>query len=90
MTIYEPEYVEVIEAPGAPSALEIEHLGSTWVITGTWLERLIMNINFDDYESRNYFDMQLRKCGLFQRLEEMGIQDGDTVDIYDFAFEYQR
>ena len=90
VTIYEPEYVEIIETPADSSALEIEHLGSTWVITGQWLERLIMNINFDDYESRNYFDMQLRKCGLFARLEEMGIQDGDTVDIYDFAFEYQR
>ena len=90
VTIYEPEYVEVIEAPSDPSALEIEHLGSTWVITGPWLERLVMNINFDDYESRNYFDLQLRKCGLFARLEEMGIQDGDTVDIYDIEFEYQR
>ena len=90
MTIYEPEYVEVIEEAGDPNALEIEHMGNTWLITGTWLERLIMNINFDDYESRNYFDQQLRKCGLFARLEEMGIQDGDTVDIYDFVFEYQR
>ena len=90
VTIYEPEYVEVIEEPGDPSALEIEHLGSTWVITGAWLERLVMNINFDDYESRNFFDLQLRKCGLFARLEEMGIQDGDTVDIYDIEFEYQR
>ena len=60
------------------------------VITGLWLERLVDNINFDDYESRNYFDQQLRKCGLFARLEEMGIQDGDTVDIYDIEFEYQR
>ena len=34
--------------------------------------------------------MQLRKVGLFKRLEELGIQDGDTVDIYDFEFEYQR
>lgn len=90
VTIYEPEYVEVVEEPGNPQDLVIEHLGSTWVITGTWLERLIQNINFDDYESRNFFDLQLRKCGLFTRLEEMGIQDGDTVDIYDFAFEYQR
>ena len=90
VTIYEPEYVEVIEAAGDPKELEIEHLGSTWVITGTWLERLITNINFDDYESRNYFDLQLRKCGLFARLEEMGIQDGDVVDIYDMQFEYQR
>ena len=90
VTIYEPEYVEVVEEAGDPSELEIEHLGNTWVVTGTWLERLVMNINFDDYESRNYFDLMLRKCGLFQRLEEMGIQDGDTVDIYDFQFEYQR
>ena len=90
VTIYEPEYVAPVIEAGDPNALEIEHLGSTWVITGAWLERLIMNINFDDYESRNYFDTQLRKCGLFARLEEMGIADGDTVDIYDFAFEYQR
>ena len=90
VTIYEPEYVEVIEAPADPSAFEIEHYGSTWLITGRFLERLVENINFDDYESRNYFDLQLRKCGLFTRLEEMGIQDGDTVDIYDLEFEYQR
>ena len=90
VTIYEPEYVEVVAEAGDPSELVIEHLGSTWVVTGTWLERLIYNINFDDYESRNYFDQQLRKCGLFQRLEEMGIQDGDVVDIYDMQFEYQR
>ena len=90
VTIYEPEYVAPVIEAGDPSELEIEHYGSTWLITGTWLERLIMDINFDDYESRNYFDLQLRKCGLFTRLEEMGIQDGDVVDIYDFQFEYQR
>ena len=90
VTIYEPEYVAPVMEAGDPSELVIEHLGSTWVITGAWLERLIQNINFDDYESRNYFDLQLRKCGLFARLEEMGIQDGDTVDIHDLTFEYQR
>jgi len=90
VTVYEPEYVEIIEAPSDPSAFEVEHYGSTWLVTGRYLERLIENINFDDYESRNYFDLQLRKCGLFTRLEELGIEDGDTVDIYDFEFEYQR
>ena len=90
VTIYEPEYVEIVEAPVDPKEFEIEHYGNTWLITGRWLERLVENINFDDYESRNHFDMQLRKVGLFARLEEMGIEDGDTVDIYDFEFEYQR
>ena len=90
VTIYEPEYVAPVAETGDPNNLEIEHFGSTWMITGTWLERLIANINFDDYEARNHFDMLLRKSGLFKRLEEMGIQDGDVVDIYNFEFEYQR
>ncbi len=90
VTIYEPEYVPPVPEAGDPDKLEIDHLGSTWVVTGVWLDRLVQNINFDDYESRNYFDLQLRKCGLFDRLEEMGIQDGDTVNIYDFEFTYER
>ena len=90
VTIYEPEYVEVVEAPADPSEFEIEHYGNTWLVTGKWLERMVQNINFDDFEARNHFDMLLRKCGLFARLEELGIQDGDTVDIHDLEFEYQR
>ena len=90
VTIYEPEYIAPAPQAGDPKELEIEHYGNTWCIFGTWLERLVQDINFDDYESRNYFDLQLRKCGLFQRLEEMGIEDGDVVNIYDFEFEYQR
>ena len=90
VTIYEPEYVEEIAEVADPQDFEIEHYGSTWLISGVWLERLVQNINFDDYESRNYFDNMLRKCGLFKQLEEMDIQDGDTVNIYDLEFEYQR
>ena len=90
VTIYESEYVEVIEAPADPSEFEIEHYGNTWLVTGRWLERTVQNINFDDYEARNHFDMLLRKAGLFDRLEEMGIKEGDTVDLYDIEFEYQR
>ncbi len=90
VTIYEPDYVAPVEEISDPNALEIEHYGNTWLVSGTWLERLVNNINFDDYESRNYFDLQLRKCGLFTRLEEMGIQDGDVVNIYDMEFDYQR
>ena len=41
-------------------------------------------------ESRNWFDQKLRQSGLFDKLEEMGIQDGDIVSLYDLEFEYQR
>ena len=61
-----------------------------WVVEGPWLLRLLGDINFADYESRMYFDRRLRQSGLFERLEEEGIQEGDTVSMYDFEFDYQR
>lgn len=90
VTVYEPDFVEQAPEYADPNEMQIEHLGSTWSITGAWLEKLVQNIDFDDYEALNHFDILLRKSGLFTRLEEMGIQDGDTVDIYDFEFEYQK
>ena len=89
ITIYESEYVKPLPEAGDAGELTIEDLGGLWVVSAPWMERLIADINFDDYESRMYFDRQLRKSGLFERLEEMGIQKGDTVSIYDFEFDYE-
>ena len=47
------------------------------------------NVNFSDYESRMWFDKVLRDAGVFQRLEELGIADGDTLSLDGFEFEYQ-
>ena len=48
------------------------------------------NVNFSDYESRNWFERRLRDAGVYQQLEELGVQDGDTVCLYNLEFEYQR
>ena len=37
-----------------------------------------------------YFDRSLRTAGVYDRLEDMGIREGDTVSIYDLEFEYRR
>ena len=47
-------------------------------------------MNFSDYESRNWFERRLRDAGVYQQLEDMGIQDGDAVCLYNLEFEYQR
>ena len=90
VTVYEADYVKPLAEAGEAEDLQIEHFGDTWVVSGKWLARLINDINFADYESRNYFDRQLRKSGLFTRLEELGVEDGDTVSIYDYEFDYER
>ena len=88
--VYEPEYVKPLAEAGEVDDLNIEHMDDLWIVSGKWLQQLIGDINFADYESSMYFDRQLRKSGLFERLEEMGIEDGDTDSIYDFAFDYER
>jgi len=60
-----------------------------WLVEGPWLQRLVATVNFGDYESRMYFDRVLREAGVFKRMEEMGVRDGDTVSMYDLMFEYQ-
>jgi GTP-binding protein len=88
--VYEPEYVQRAPDIGTVDDLHIEEVDGTWIIEGAWLERLMSNVNFSDFESRTYFDKQLRTAGLFDRLEAMGIEDGDIVNLYNLEFEYQR
>ena len=88
--VYEPEYVKPLTEAGSAEELRIQHQDDYWLVTGPWLSRLIADINFDDYESRMYFDRMLRTQGLFDRLEEMGLAEGDTVSIYDMEFDYKH
>ena len=59
-------------------------------VEGEWLYNLMGQINFDDYESLNYFGKVLQKSGVYEMLEEKGCRDGDTVSIYDFEFDYVK
>ena len=90
VAVFEPTYVEPLPQIDTSQALDIQRYDDVWSVEGPWLQRLIANVNFGDYESRNWFDKMLRESGLFQRLEEMGIRDGDTVSMYDLEFEYRR
>ena len=88
--VYEPEYVKRPPEIDTSEPLDIQREGDTWLVEGPWLQRLMANINFSDYESRMYFDKMLRQSGLFDTLERMGIQDGHIVSMYNLEFEYQR
>ena len=90
ITVYEPTYVERPVQVDTSAPLDIRHEDDTWIVEGPWLQRLMANTNFGDFESRSWFDRMLRQSGLYDRLEEMGIQDGDIVSLYNLEFEYQK
>ena len=86
---YEADYVPPEPKVDTSGELTIEHFDDMWLVEGPWLQRLVATVNFSDYESRMYFDRILREAGVFKRMEEMGVRDGDTVSMYDLMFEYK-
>ena len=90
ITVYEPTYVERPPEIDTQEELEIVVEDGEWFVDGPWLRQLMANVNFSDYESKNWFERKLRESGLYARLEEMGIQDGDILCLYNLEFEYQR
>lgn len=89
--VYEPEFVvadKVSEKTDRDFTIEI-HDG-IYYIEAEWLGKIMSGINPNDYEGMNYFQKVLRTSGIIDKLEKMGIQDGDTVSIYDFEFDFVK
>lgn len=59
-----------------------------YLVEASWFPRVLKGIDTEDYESLQYMQRVLEKSGVFNALREKGIQEGDTVSIYDIEFEY--
>ena len=90
MLVYEQEYTpeDVFADSGKETTIRREN--DTFFVEGEWLYNLMGQINFDDYESLNYFQRVLKNSGIFDMLEQKGCTEGHTVSIYDFEFDYVK
>ena len=59
-----------------------------FIVEGNRLAKLLYSVDFEDMESIRYFQSIMEKTGVFDKLRSIGVQDGDTVRIYDLEFEY--
>ncbi|QJA07961.1 GTPase ObgE [Romboutsia sp. CE17] len=82
--MYRPELDESNEDEG----LTVEIEDGVYVVKGKALRRIMYSVNFDDMESIQYFQKAMESEGVFDKLREMGIEDGDTVKIYEIEFEF--
>lgn len=57
-------------------------------VEAEWLLKILQRTDLDDYESLQYFQRVLQSSGIIDALEEKGIQEGDTVVIYDLEFDF--
>lgn len=82
--MYRPE-LDVDDEGGLK--VEIDEDG-IYVVTGKELRRIMYSVNFDDMESLQFFQAQMENKGVFDMLRQAGIEDGDTVKIYELEFEF--
>lgn len=86
--VYEPEYVEEETELGDAGDITIEIKDGVYMVEGAKLLHIMRGINFDDYESLQYFQKILNVSGVIDKLRAAGIKEGDTVSIYDFEFDF--
>ncbi len=88
MTVYECEFDEEDAYVGGAKETTVRRENEKFIVEGEWLINLMGQVNFSDYESLNFFQRVLLRSGVFDLLTEKGCQDGDTVSIYDFEFDF--
>jgi len=79
---------EVVYTAGDEKPFEIRKEDDIYVVEGSWVRKLVSSTNFGDYESLQYFQRSIKRRGVIDALVEMGINEGDTVKMDDFEFDY--
>lgn len=88
---YEPEPIpqaELDDMAGAGKKFEITVEDDIYYVEAPWIQPIMRTVDPDDYSSLQYFQRVLINSGIIARLEEMGIHEGDTVNLEGFEFDF--
>ena len=63
---------------------------NTYIIEGPKIEKMLGYTNLDSEKGFQFFQRFLKDTGILDQLEELGIQEGDTVRMYGLQFDYYK
>ncbi|MBF7097216.1 GTPase ObgE [Alkalibacter mobilis] len=84
----EEEMAEKVYKFESDQEFTVRRENEAFVVEGEFLEKLLLSVNFEDYDSVAYFQKILKEKGVFEELERRGIEEGQTVKILDIEFDY--
>ena len=86
--VFEPEFDPMTEVR-PDDAISVEKAGDgLYLIYGPKIEKMLGYTNLESEKGFSFFQKFLKEQGIQDRLEELGIEDGDTVQMYELAFEF--
>ena len=89
--VFEREYFEnTLDKSNEPFTVEYDPEDDMYVVEGPRIERMLGYTNIDSEKGFEFFQNFLKTNGILEQLEELGIQEGDTVRMYGLQFDYYK
>ncbi|MCL1998871.1 MAG: GTPase ObgE [Turicibacter sp.] len=85
--VFEPEVYEIPVEQEIPITVE-KYKDSLFIVEGPGIERILGYTNMNDEKGFAFFQRFMREKGIISKLEELGIEEGDTVRMYELEFDY--
>ena len=90
-TVFEREFVlDEMDFADEPYTVEYDEKDNMYVVEGPRIERMLGYTNLDSEKGFQFFQKFLKSSGILEELERLGIEEGDTVRMYDLQFDYYK
>lgn len=90
-TVFEREFVlDEMDFADEPYTVEYDEKENMYVVEGPRIERMLGYTNLDSEKGFQFFQKFLKTSGILEELERLGIEEGDTVLMYDLQFDYYK
>ena len=92
-TVFEQEYDPELhlKADNLPFTVEkSEEEADTYIVEGPRIEKMLGYTNLESEKGFQFFQNFLKDNGILEKLEELGVKDGDTIRMYGLQFDYYK
>ena len=87
----EIEYFDFEKEENDPSYREVVcgRDNDVFTLDGKQLKKIFDSTNFNDMGSLRYLYKYIEKSGAIKKLKKMGLEEGDTIRMFDYEFEFE-
>jgi len=91
-TVFEQEYFPELKKgySDEPYTVEYDEEEDEYVVEGPRIEKMLGYTNLESEKGFTFFQNFLKETGILEELEQLGIQEGDTVRMYGLSFDYYK
>lgn len=90
--VFEQEYFpdQMLAGEDDPYTVSFDEKSGEYIIEGPRIEKMLGYTNLESEKGFTFFQNFLKENGILEDLEKLGIEEGDTVRMYGFAFDYYK